>query len=121
MSEWEDRIQQILGDPEQMAQISQMAQSLMGGGGGEQTEGGGPGDLGGLGALGDLGIDPGMLGRITRLLREDQSGDDHKRALLAAMRPYLSEKRREKLDRAMKLARLSHLAKLAMGEDGGHV
>ena len=119
MSEWEDRINQILGDPEQMAQISQMAQSLMGGASGEKDNtAGGPGDLGGLG---DLGIDPGLIGRVAKLLREEQSGDDHKQALLTAMRPYLSEKRREKLDRAMKLARLSHLAKLAMGEDGGHV
>jgi len=41
------------------------------------------------------------------------------RALLEAMKPYLSEKRRSKMDRAMKLAKLARIARLAMGEMGG--
>ena len=38
------------------------------------------------------------------------------------MRPYLSEKRRGKMDRAMKLAKLARIARLAIGEmeDDGH-
>ena len=38
--------------------------------------------------------------------------------LPAAMKPYLAEKRRRKIDRAMKLARLASLAELAAGEMG---
>ena len=40
-------------------------------------------------------------------------------ALLKAMQPYLSDKRRGKLDRALRLARLARIARLAMGETGG--
>ena len=32
MGDWEDQLNRILNDPEQMAQLSQMARSLMGGG-----------------------------------------------------------------------------------------
>ena len=39
--------------------------------------------------------------------------------LLEAMRPYLSEKRRSKMDKAMKIAWLAQIARLAMGEMGG--
>ena len=44
---------------------------------------------------------------------------DMRKALLAAMKPYLSEKRQGKIDRAMKLARLARIAGLALGEAGG--
>ena len=44
-------------------------------------------------------------------------------ALLAALRPFLSEERRARLDRAIKIARLASLARLAgefadIGGDG---
>lgn len=44
--------------------------------------------------------------------------DSASRHLLEAMKPYLAEKRRGKIDRAMKLARLASLAELAAGEMG---
>lgn len=40
------------------------------------------------------------------------------RALLEAMKPFLSERRREKMDKAMKLARLAGLAGIAAAEFG---
>ena len=40
------------------------------------------------------------------------------RALLEAMRPYLSEKRRVKMDRAVRIARLASIASVALGEFG---
>lgn len=46
-------------------------------------------------------------------------GDDKKQRLLQAMEPYLSEKRRGKMDKALKIARLARIAKAAMGEEGG--
>ncbi len=104
MSELEDRLNSILSDPEQMARISSLAQSLMGGGEGPSAP---TGDAGG-GAL---------PGKLAELLSR-QGGDGEKQALLNAMKPYLSEKRRNKLDRALRLTRLAHLASLAMGELG---
>ncbi len=115
MSELEDRLNSILGDPEQMARISSLAQSLMGGGGEESAAP--PEEFSGLAeALGSKGGENALLGKLGSLL--GQSGDADKRALLEAMKPYLSEKRRGKLDRAMKLTRMARLARLAMGELG---
>ena len=105
MSELEDKINSILGDPKQMEMISGLAKNLMG-----QSEQ--PQDAG----LPD-GIDPEMLGRIGRLLRTDSGGRSG--AVLEAMKPYLSEKRRGKVDRAIKLTRIARIARLAMGENGG--
>ena len=67
--------------------------------------------------FGGLDIDPGLISRIGRLMNGD--GDDNKQRLLQAMEPYLSEKRRGKMDKALKIARLARIAKAAMGEEGG--
>ena len=131
MSELEDRINSILGDPAQMEQITNLAKSLMGGDAAAQPQGNGSGQgaagmeelakdlLGG----GDLGLDPGMLMRISRLISAGNAQGSDKRALLEAMKPYLSEKRRSKMDRAIRMARLAKMAQLAMGElkEGGDV
>lgn len=125
MGELEDRINSILSDPSQMAEISKLAQSLMGGGGeapaGDESAPGGLGEL----ARSLLGggeetpaPDPALLQRLLR----GAEGSGRQQALLEAMKPYLSERRREKMDRAIKLARVARIARLAMGEgDGEHV
>ena len=67
----------------------------------------------------ELGIDPGMLAKLTRAMKD--GGGGREQALLKAMQPYLSEKRRGKMDRALKLARLARIARLALGDSGdGH-
>ena len=108
MSELEDRLNRFLSDPEQMARINSLAQSLMGGAGDAPPSG----DAGGESAP-----ESALPGKLAALLGQ-QSGDGDKRALLEAMKPYLSEKRRGKLDRAMRLTRMAKLARLAMGEMG---
>lgn len=117
MSELEDRINSVLSDPGQMEKITKLAQSLMGGQGaavpdmfgelmksaptaGEDKSAGMP--------------DIETLGRIGKLL--NSGGNKKEQALLEAMKPYLSEKRRGKMDRAMKIARLARIARFAMGE-----
>lgn len=60
-----------------------------------------------------------MLGKLMGLLKTGASGDSERTALLNAMKPYLSEKRRTKMDKAMKLARIAKIAELAAGEFGG--
>lgn len=129
MSELEDKISEILGDSEQMAKITKLAQSLMGGEGTQSSSPAGAADTGGdsAGAAGGfdpagLGIDAETLGRISHLLSSGSTQNREEQALLSAMRPYLSEKRRGKMDRAMKLAKLARIARLAIGEmeDDGH-
>ena len=101
MSELEDRISSILNDPEQMDKITAMAQKLMGG---TQDK------------SGDIpGLDPSVLGRLGSIMN---SGSDDKTALLEAMKPYLSQKRRNKMDKALKVAKIARIARLAMDEGG---
>ncbi len=126
MGELEDRISGILDDPEQMSRIANLAKSLMGEsaapGQAENAASGGLPDLSRLAASffgGEAEPDPALLGRLSRLLRSSQSADRRQQALLEAMKPYLSEKRRSKMDRAVRLAHVAKLAQLAMGELGG--
>ena len=126
MSELEDKINGILGDPAQMEKIAGLAKSLMGCGdcGTESAEkakstGGGLDSL--MQSLGgsDGAIDPAMLARLSRAFSSGAGEKKQERALLEAMKPYLSEKRRSKMDKAIKLARLASIARIAMGEMGG--
>ena len=103
MSEWEERINSVLNDPDQMARITQLAQSLMG------TEAGAPEAP----AQPEDPLPAGLL----QLLRDGGEAPGREQALLEAMKPYLSEKRRGKLDRALRLARMAKLAGLALGEE----
>ncbi len=108
MSEFEDRINSILGDPAQMEKITQMAKSLMGG---EST----PPENSGATLP---GLDAETLGRLSRLMSDGNAQSSEQRALLEAMRPYLSEKRRLKMDKALQLARFARIARIAMKEMG---
>ena len=106
MSEFEDRLNSILNDPAQMEQITAMAKSLMSGGEEKAAPPKGAGLLEGL----DLG----------RLMASVGSGkSDDKQVLLEAMKPYLSPHRREKLTKAMKLAKMIGMAEIAFGIMGG--
>lgn len=122
MSEFEDKINAILGNPAEMEKITKLAAQIMGGGGAassspeapqeaspEKAEA--PGlDLGGL--------DPELFGKIGRLLSQTGGGND-KTALLRAMGPYLSQDRREKMEKAMRFAKIAKLAGAAIREYGG--
>ncbi len=104
MSELEDRLNSILSDPGQMEKIAGLARSLMG------AEGGAPERE---------PAEASMLRRLSGLMAGSSGTPSREQALLRAMQPWLSEKRRAKLDRALQLARMAQLAKLAMGELGG--
>ena len=52
-------------------------------------------------------------------MKRGDSGGGSQQALLQAVRPYLSEKRQRKIDRAIQITRMAHLAKLAMEGLGG--
>ena len=115
MSELEDRINSVLNDPEQMEKITKLAQSFMAG---SSAESAAPGSPGGMPDLSSAGLDPAMLSRISRALSAGGQENRRERALLEAMMPYLSEKRRSKMDKALRIARLAGIARLAMDETG---
>lgn len=110
MAELEDMINSVLNDPEQMNMISSLAKNLMGSEAPPEQK-----SAPGL----PNGLDPKMLGRIQRLMGGMDQKPGESEALLRAMQPYLSEKRRLKMDKALKLARLAKLAGFAMEELGG--
>ena len=115
MSEFEDRLNSILNSPEQMEKIAGLAQSLMGPSqDAQQTSSGKPKQD----KAAAQSPDPALLGRIGAVM-QSMGGRDDKQALLRSLAPYLSQRRREKLEKAMELARLIHLAEFAFGDLGG--
>lgn len=142
MSELEEKLESILGNPQAMAQIMSLAQSLNKSGPaappGEAaqpqpqepadagTQPAAPaaapvlppapaGDGGGLGSLLG-GLDPNMLSAAAGLLGQFNSGDDDRRvALLTALRPFVREQRYARLDKAIQIARLSRLIRSGLG------
>ncbi|HJB56165.1 MAG TPA: hypothetical protein H9714_01285 [Candidatus Flavonifractor intestinipullorum] len=143
MAELEEKLNAILGNPQAMGQIMALAQSLGAPDKGEKPPPDGPdfvpvepppagppppepppsADLGAL--LGDL--DPALVEKGLQLLGEYRSGDGRREALLQALRPFLDETRQDRLDRAVRIARLSRVIALALklfrpgGEEAGHV
>ena len=106
MDELGDKLNAILENPGQLERITQAAKSIMG----DKSQDGGASEKNDSDFL-----DPSMLKKIGSLMNKGAAHDD-KRMLLEAMKPYLSEKRRKKLNNAMKLAKLASLAEVALGE-----
>ena len=131
MGELEDKLNSILGNPEAMGQIMALAQSLGGQSSGEAPQAqtpdppppsaapvpSAPGPdlsslLGGL-LGGGGGLDPRLL-IASRVMQEAGSDSDQRTALLQALRPFVKEQRYAKLDKAIQIARLSHLIRIAL-------
>ena len=121
MSEWEEKLNTLISDPDAMAQVMQMAQSLsqqMGASGGAASSSGGPtaaADVPPPQELSSLlgGIDPALIQRLLPLLSQmNRLESSETTAFLLALRPFLKPERRDKVERAAQLARLIHLAKL---------
>lgn len=128
MAEFEEKLTEILGNQQAMGQIMALAQSLSGGSGGGEGSAAAPppreesapapavqmsgatGDSP-LSALGEL--DPRLIQLGMRLVREYQGNDDRNIALLTALRPFLREERYAKLDRAIQIAKLSRVIRVA--------
>lgn len=113
MSEFEDKLQAILGDPDAMSQIMSLAQSI----GGNAPEQSGPDThaeepASPFSMLGDL--DPRLLQVGMQLLSEYNAGDDRKTALLTALRPFVRENRYAKVDQAIQIAKLSRIIRVAI-------
>ena len=123
MSEFEDKLQSILGNPETMDQIMSIARSL--GGDSPSQEGTPPSEerrpqtvqsAAGIGdpfsALSEL--DPRLLQIGMRLLSEYSRDDNQTVAFLQALRPFLRQERYSKMDKAVQIAKLSRLIRVAL-------
>ena len=122
MADWQEQLNTILSDPDAMAQIASIAQSLGGTPPTEPEQSGGasppPPNMDAAQLLGSL--DPELLRRLGPLMRElNRPESSEATALLMALRPFLSRKRRDKVERAAQLARLIHLGKTFLTSEGG--
>ena len=118
----EETIGKILNDPGSMAQIMSLAQSLGLGGPPPAKENAAP-VSGGMPqnappAAPQANTPPlfnqETISQVLRTLTTAGALNEKHAALFRALRPYLSEHKQAKLDRAMQLARLSQVAGLAL-------
>lgn len=135
MAEFDDKLNSILSNPDAMAQIMQLAQSISGGGNTAaapppqqpqpvpqpftppkpQSSAAPPSftppsNPSPLSALGNM--DPKLMMKLLPLIQElGSSQDSDARRLLYALSPYLKPERQEKIDRALQLARLFHIGR----------
>ena len=135
--EWEEKLNRIFQDEAAMGQILSLAHALSGKEEGdpqksasemEEDSNGGrsaPGSAHeaepGVSSGGDDnplslldGLDPRILSVGMKVLQEYNRGDDRKAALLMALKPFVRKKRYAKLDRAVRIARLSRVIRVAL-------
>ena len=106
MEDFENKLGQILGNPEMMGKIMAMAQSF---GGQETSEEVPPPQESAMPELDFATIQKlsGLMGRANM--------DSDQKALLTALTPYISSTRIGKLERAMRAAKLAGLAQKFLG------
>ena len=110
---FEDKLNQILSDPDSMAKIMNLAQSL----GGPSAATNGPPDP--PPKPPPPPPDDAFVKGILRLMQQAQHTDKRQEALLCALKPYLAPERQAKIDEALRIAKLSQLAGFALKNYGG--
>ena len=122
MEGFEEKLNHILGDPKAMEQIMSLAHALGGDNESEKPPAPPPDEMqktpasSGMCGLGEL--DPRLLQIGMRLLGEYQREDDQRTALLAALRPFVKEKRHSGLDKAIQAIRYTRIIRAALEELG---
>lgn len=112
MEGMEEKLNSILGNPEMMSQIMNMAQAL---GSGQQEKSESSPEP--QNSIIPAGLDPVMLQKIA-YAAQNSGIDSQQQALLKALRPYLSQQRLTKLEKAMRAAKLAGLATTFLGNGG---
>ena len=124
MGELEEKLNAVLGDPQAMSQIMALAQSL-GGPASAPSEQAAPApkaeppsagpDLSSLlEGLSGGGLDPRLMQVAFRVMNDPRANNDERVALLQALRPFVRERRYAKLDKAIQIARLARLIRIAL-------
>ena len=103
MDNFESGLQSILGNPQMMEQIMSIAQNF-------QSEPASPPPQ----AEGMPELDFATIQKITSLIGKTGI-DSQQKALLQALRPYLSGQRIQKLEKAMRAAKLAGIATTFLG------
>lgn len=108
MEDLESTISQILGNPESMAQIMSLAKSL---GvtpppGEEAPQESSPQEE----PAQESPVSDGSLQMMMELMQQFGSTDQREAKLLNALKPYFSQDRQQRIDRALRIAKLSKIA-----------
>lgn len=110
MDDMEEKLGAILSDPKAMEQIYSMAQALSESSASQQSqEAPAQESFSGLG-----GIDPSMLRTLSGIASQGQISSQEQN-LLCALRPYLAPRRIEKLEKAMRAAKMASVASNFLG------
>jgi len=108
MDGMEDKLGAILNNPQLMQQIMTMAGSLSGSQPEKEPE---------VPASPLSDFDPAMIQKLMGLAG-NLNINDNQRSLLLALRPYLTEGRIQKLEKAMRAAKLANAASAVLGSGG---
>lgn len=114
MDDINERLAELLNDPESLNRVREMAENILGNNDKKET----PPESSNSSGFGfdNMDIDPVQLGKIMSVIsRLKSSHDDNRSKLLLALKPHLSEPRREKVDAAIKLLKLIDLLPLLKG------
>lgn len=116
----EEQLQKIMNDPDSMAQILSLAQSF--GLQPPEAAASAPSAPSASPAPSVPSVlpspDDGFVKAIFGMMQQAQQSDGRQEALLAALKPYLRPERRSGIDRAMQIAKISHLAGFALRNYG---
>lgn len=110
MSELEERLSAIMGNPQLMQQIASIAQSMGGASAQDQTEQIPP-------HAAASAFDPKLLQTLAQAMSKAGT-DSNQEALLQALGPFLSGYRIQKLQRAMQAAKLAGAASTFLSAGG---
>lgn len=102
MDDLSQKLAEILNDPESMNRVREMAEDILG----DKKQPEVQDNIGGL--FGDADLMK-VMSLVSKL---NTQGDDSRTALLASLKPHLSEPKREKVDTAIKILRLLELLPL---------
>ncbi len=105
----EEQLQKIMNDPDSMAQILSLAQSF-----GLQP----PEAASSAPSAPPPPPDDGFVKAIFGMMQQAQQSDGRQEALLHALKPYLRPERQGNIDRALQIAKISHLAGFALRNYG---
>lgn len=106
MDELSEKLAGILNDPESMERVRMMAESILG-----EHQTSAPSPIEDISGAEELPI---IISIISKL---KSSGNDPRSQLLTALKPHLSEPRREKVDTALKIIKVLEI--LPLVKDSG--
>ncbi len=114
MSEFEDKLNTLLSSPEDMEKIMKLAQELSGSAGSEKESKEEK-------EQDSAGIDPRIMGIVTKVMSAYSKQKSDKKQLVESLKPYVSPQRGNDLEKAVKIMRLYHAAKVVLKELGGEI